>query len=392
MKPGFLDKLMARIGRIDPDDVQTYLARLAQEKGFLETIFHALREGIIVTGPDGAITFINDAAARLFGRNADDVIGRPIAETVRGLDWESLTRSSRSISRDMEVFYPDHRSVNFYVVPLALSDRPGRGEAGVPPGEVIGYAMLLRDITESRKTAEANLESEKLSALTLLAAGVAHEIGNPLNSLHIHLQILERKLRKLPEASRGPLLEAARVARDEIKRLDHIVSQFLRAIRPAPLDLRPENINEIVRDALAFLAPEIKNRDILVEQEFASDLPRVMIDRDQLKQAFYNIIKNSVQAMQRGGILRAATGATDDHVWVAFVDSGGGIPADVLARVFDPYFTTKETGSGLGLLVVRRIVREHGGEVDIVNDEGRGVTFTIRLPLKDRRPRMLPDK
>jgi signal transduction histidine kinase len=185
--------------------------------------------------------------------------------------------------------------------------------------------------------------------------------------------------------------ESLRVAREEITRLDYIITQFLRAIRPAPLDTTIESLNNLVQESLTFLAPELKDRDILVETELRDDIPPLPLDRHQIKQAFYNVIKNAAQAMKSGGILHIRTDRNEDHVSVAFEDTGGGIPPENMSKVFDPYFTTKETGSGLGLLIVRRIVREHGGEIDIVNNQGRGLQLTIRLPLRDRRVRMLSE-
>src|SRR5438067_6168789 len=247
----------------------------------------------------------------------------------------------------------------------------------------------MRDITESRRTAEKTIEGERLNALTLLAAGVAHEIGNPLNSLNIHLQLMERETRKLKGKTREQLQESIDVARGEIRRLDSIVTQFLRAIRPSRPQLRPDNINSLVEEAVQFFGPEIEARDIVVETELRSDLPLLQLDRDQMKQAFYNIIKNSFEAMKRRGILRIVTDAKDTHVRVSFADNGGGMSADALSRVFEPYYTTKVSGSGLGLLIVRRIVREHGGELAIESAESKGLTLTIRLPFKEQRVRML---
>src|SRR2546429_3030246 len=182
--------------------------------------------------------------------------------------------------------------------------------------------MILRDITESRRTTQQAMESERLNALTLLAAGVAHEIGNPLNSLNIHLQLIEREARKVDGAKRSELQESLEVARAEVSRLDSIISQFLRAIRPTRPQLRPENINAIVEEAVRFFAPEIKDRDLVVEQELRSDLPLLELDRDQMKQAFYNVIKNSLEAMKHPGILRIRTDMDGTHVLVSFSDTG----------------------------------------------------------------------
>ena len=396
MKAGFVEKLIGRLGKIGPEEMQNYFLQLAQEKGFLETVFNSIQEGIIVTDSKGRITYLNNAACQLFGLEADDSLGKRLDERVRGLDWNALSRES-AVSRDMEIFYPANRFINFYSVPLVIerhaTDDKIESEPDEPKinisGEQVGHAIILRDITESRRSEQQTLESERLNALTLLAAGVAHEIGNPLNSLNIHLQLIEREARKFDGAKRAELQESVEVARAEVNRLDSIIGQFLRAIRPTRPQLRPESVNSIVKEAIRFFAPEIKDRDIVVEQELRSDLPLLELDRDQMKQAFYNVIKNSFEAMKARGILRIRTDMDESHVLVRFTDTGGGISAENLSRVFEPYFTTKTSGTGLGLLIVRRIVREHGGELSIESSEGKGLTLTIRLPYIDRRVRML---
>jgi signal transduction histidine kinase len=306
----------------------------------------------------------------------------------------------------MEIFYPQNRFINFYVVPLVMEQREPTVRAGglsaaalakaddsdqvmTATAEEVGHVIILRDITESRRSAQQTIESERLNALRLLAAGVAHEIGNPLNSLHIHLQLMERSVQKLHDDEKAELEQSIDVARSEVNRLDSIVTQFLKAIRPSRPQLRPESVNTIVEEAVRFFAPELQDRGIVVEQELRSDLPLLQLDRDQMKQAFYNVIKNSVEAMHRDGSLCIRTDLADTHVIVRFIDTGGGMSAENLSRIFEPYFTTKAAGSGLGLLIVRRIVREHGGELSIESSEGKGVTLTIRLPFIDKRIRML---
>jgi two-component system, sporulation sensor kinase E len=398
MKAGFLEKLIERLGRMGPEEVQNYFLRLAQEKGFLETVFNAIHEGIIVTDSTGRVSYLNDAACKLFGLEAGDAIGKRLDERIRGLDWGSLTQSGGPLSRDMEIFYPENRFINFYIVPLIIESRESIGGIGgstrpgstIPPaGQQVGHVIILRDITESRRTAQQTIESERLNALTLLAAGVAHEIGNPLNSLHIHLQLMERKAKELDQNAKSELQQSIDVARSEVRRLDSIVTQFLRAIRPSQPRLHPENVNTIVEEAVRFFTPEMQDRDMIVEQELREELPLLQLDREQIKQAFYNVIKNSLEAMRRHGTLRIRTDLDETHVIVAFTDTGGGISAENLSRVFEPYFTTKPSGTGLGLLIVRRIVREHGGELSIESSEGKGLTLTIRVPYVDKRIRML---
>ncbi len=390
MKRGFLEKLLERIQRIDPGELQGYLEELAREKGFLETIFNAIFEGVIVTGSEGKILYLNRAACTFFGIQEESGTGRPIGEVIRGLE-SAVSVATETANRELEVFYPKHRFLNYYVVPLMVEAQDKRGSKSGERG-IILRAIILRDITETRRTTRAAIESERFSAVTLLAAGVAHEIGNPLNSLDIHLQLMSRHIKKLPARARTELENSVSVARHEVARLDQIVAQFLRAIRPQPLKLSLENINRLIESSIAFLQVEISNRDVLVELELDRSLPGLRVDCDQITQAFYNIIRNAVQAMKTGGILRVRTEANESHIFVIFSDTGPGIPMDDMARIFEPYFTTKESGSGLGLMIVQRVIQAHGGEIGIESTEGKGVTVVLRFPRAIQPVRFLTGK
>ena len=384
MKTSFLDKLIGRIDRVDSQSLQGVVLKLAREKGFLETLFNTIQEGIIVTDADGRITYLNAAAGQLLGIDPEHAVREPISHYLRDLDWQKIWSADKDewrkvFTHELEVFYPRQRFISFYIVPVADEQN----------AMVTGMAIILRDVTETRQRAESTIESEKLSAITLLAAGVAHEIGNPLNSLNIHLQLMERELKRLPAAQAERVREDLRVARDEIGRLDQIINQFLRAIRPTQPELQPTTVNDVIGETLALMEQEIGDRDILVERELAEGLPRILLDRAQLKQAFYNIIKNALQAMRSGGILRIRTEADDTHVAISFIDSGHGIAPEQIGRLFEPYFTTKQNGTGLGLMIVQRIVREHGGTIEVESDKDRGTTFRIKLPIHEKRMRLL---
>ena len=387
MKSGFLDKLIARIDQVEPGEVQSLVMRLVREKGFMESVFEALQEGLMILDPDSHITFVNQAAARIFGINPTKSIGHRLPKTVRGLNWEELADPERIVSRDMEIFYPEKRYLNFYLSPI-------RGEVDNDE-HLLGYALIVRDITLSREQEEENVESEKLNALTLLAAGVAHEIGNPLNSLDIHLQLLERKIKKLPATDQASLSDHLRTAQGEIRRLDTILKQFLQAIRPTQPNFHesdPLQLHDLLRDTLAVLAPELEERNVQISLDLADAPPLLKLDGDQIKQALYNLLKNAFQSLPAsGGLIEISTQITDYDVILTIHDHGSGIPPEMMGSLFEPFHSTKASGSGLGLLIVRRIIREHGGEIEIDSQTDEGTTVRLFFPRQRKNIRLLED-
>ncbi len=182
------------------------------------------------------------------------------------------------------------------------------------------------------------------------------------------------------------------VAKGEIHRLDYIVTQFLQAIRPAPLRLQMVSLNDVVEKTLELLRPEIENRGVTVKTKLALNLTATPADATQLQQVLVNLVKNAVQAMTTGGTLTLQTGEAGDGVWVSVADTGGGIPQEQINRIFEPFYTTKKKGTGLGLMIVQRIVRAHNGRIELESNVGRGTTFRVWLPLHERKPRLLENK
>lgn len=383
-----LDRVLGRLDTLDSVNLSNLVQRLAREHGLFEDIFNTLQEGILVIGADGEIEYANAAAHRLIGMTADDLTGSILWRLVPGLR-PSLEASLNEaapvmpvVAREIELTYPEPRIVRLYMVPF-------KGEGRSPERR---FAVILSDITREKQSTEDRIESERTSSILLLAAGVAHELGNPLNSLTIHLQLIERRLKKLKAAKdkeAAALAESIRVCQEEVSRLDGIITNFLDAIRPRPPDLAETNLSEVLSEVLNFQRRELEDRGIEVEAETSADLPVVMADRNQLKQVFFNITKNAMEAMRPGGKLRIRTRTDDDNVYLLFADTGAGIKQEDLVKLFQPYHTTKTGGHGLGLMIVQRILREHGGQVGIESKEGVGTLVTLQFPQKNRRVKML---
>lgn len=386
-KNSSLDRVLGRLDTLDSVNLANLVQRLARERAVFEEIFNTLQEGILVIRDDGAIDYANAAAYRLIGSGGDDLAGQTLWRLVPGLrnslgavlDHDAGGGVSPVVAREFELTYPEPRLVRLYMVPFRLT--------GATPAR--RFAVILSDVTKEKQSTEERIENERTSSILLLAAGVAHELGNPLNSLTIHLQLMERKLKKLKSAKDvESVAESVRICRDEVTRLDGIISNFLEAIRPRPPDLAETDLNEVLAEVLRFQHRELADRGVAVEAE-TLDIPVVLADRNQIKQVFFNVTKNAMEAMRPGGKLKIKSRADDDSVYLLFADTGSGIKQEDLMRLFQPYQTTKAGGHGLGLMIAQRIMREHGGQIGLESKEGVGTIVTLQFPRKDRRVRML---
>lgn len=386
-KHSSLDRVLGRLDTLDSVNLANLVQRLARERGLFEEIFNTLQEGILVIRDDGAIEYANDSAQRLIGLGPDELTGQVLWRLVPGLrtslgsalDLDAGRGAAPIVAREFELTYPESRTVRLYMVPF-------RATVGAPARR---FAIILSDVTKEKQSTEARIESERTSSILLLAAGVAHELGNPLNSLTIHLQLMERKLKRVKDSKdTQSIAESLRICQAEVTRLDGIISHFLEAIRPRSPDLAELHLMDVLDEVLRFQHRELADRGIVVEAEVEA-LPPVMADRNQLKQVFFNLTKNAMEAMRPGGKLRIRSRVDDQSVFLLFGDTGSGIKSEDMVRLFQPYHTTKSGGHGLGLMIAQRIMREHGGQIGLESKESVGTVVTLQFPRKDRRVRML---
>ena len=350
----FFRSVRKRIGRLDADQLREQYNLIADEADFLDTLFTANSEGIIVLDEQGEVAKSNPAARALLGMD--------VASALNSLEIP-LGKASK---REFAVTYPEERALELRTLPL-------KG----------GTLVYLRDITAEKARTEEELRVGATQAVRDLAAGVAHEIANPLNAISLNLQLLERE---------RPDDECVKTCLGQIARLEGILRGFLQALRPSRPNLMPGSIAEPLKNCLSTLKEQFEERRISVTLDVPGALPSVAIDKAQFEQVYFNLLKNAIEAVHDGGEIDIDVRSDDNDAIVVIRDNGAGMSAAQLAHLFEPYRTTKERGTGLGLMVCARIVRDHGGTIAAESKEGEGTTFTIRVPRIERRIRALGDK
>ena len=385
-----LEVLVERIDELDSPSRASLIFRLARERRLLNTVISTLREGVIVTDSGGKIEFANPSSREMLGIQERDVgnltLWRAIPDLGRTLKMNSsgYMQEGVTLTRELELTYPDRRTVRLYLVPI---------EETVEEVQLERYAVILTDVTREREQTLQEINDERVKSVLDLAAGVAHELGNPLNSLNIHLQLMERQMKKLQNnRDFDKLRKSLDICSTEVGRLDSIITHFLEAVRPRDPDFSDLDILSPLEETIEFLGPELDSVGIRVDLQVDNDLPVIQGDRNQLKQVFFNIIKNARQAIKSGGNIKIRVFSDDEYVYIQTGDSGEGISKENLRKVFQPYFSTKKSGHGLGMMIVERIMRDHGGQIGIDSRPGVGTLVTLQFPQKHRRIRLLRDE
>ena len=352
--------------------VQNYYAvdrSLAEMKTYTENVVESMADGLISVNREKKIVTLNRKAAEFLGAKEEDLKNKEISMAF-GINIDNLLKEQGGVLRDWELRVSNKEGTQ---IPLSLSAAPLKDENE----QEMGSVLLLRDLREIRDLQERVRRSERLASLGRLAAGVAHEIRNPLSSIRGFAQFFQNRFKGQEKEQ-----EYAAVMVREVDRLNRVITELLDFARPKEPHRESHNLQEILEQTLKVLEPELAGRNIGVEKKLDASLPRILADRDQLSQAFLNLMLNALESMEGEGKLRISLESEGaSALTISIADTGKGIPPEDLERVFEPFFSTKRKGTGLGLAIVHQIVENHKGQIRVESREGEGTTFRITLPI-----------
>jgi len=380
----FVERALAKLPRLNEDQMRSLLYALAEENGRMDAALDSMLDGIVVCDQGHLPIIYNKSAERMLRLGSPDPAERALWLSVDDEDLAEFLRETlegEDTVLDREFGLESAGSTRL----LAVSVSPL-----VSRGRIEGAIVHLVDITDKRRKEAQLRRAESLASLTTLAAGVAHEIKNPLGSISIHMQLIRRALQGKDEVESSAIERHLGIVDEEIDRLNKIVVDFLFAVRPMDVHLREGDPGALVDETAEIMRPEAEAAGIEIEARKGEDLPLVLLDDRLMKQALLNLVKNALAAMPGGGRLVLSAERREDEVLVSVEDNGSGIAEENLPKIFEPYFTTKENGTGLGLTITFKIVKEHGGEITVKSRPGQGSTFTIALPVPQKERRLIP--
>jgi two-component system sensor histidine kinase HydH len=343
---------------------------LSRIKAFSDSLVENMPIGLVAADAGGLLIAFNQTAEAILGRKAGEVLGKQAEDILPGNCRElfrTLATGKGIIEREINCNAADGRTIPLEVIATTLHE---------DDGPFLGYVILFRDMTEEKRLKQEVARSQRLASLGSLAAGVAHEIRNPLSSIKGFATYFRERYRDNTNDR-----ETAEVMIREADRLNRVITQLLEFARPMTMNKAQTSLQTVMHHALKTIEGQAREKGIVIEADLPPEIGPVTADSDRIGQVFLNLYLNALAAMETGGILRVSLARQDGQtVRIQVADTGTGIRKEDLPRVFDPYFTTKSSGTGLGLAIVFRIVEAHGGEVLVESEPGQGTTVTVLLP------------
>lgn len=344
--------------------------RLRQIREYTDLLVSSLPIGLIATGDDGSIRIFNTSAEKMLGVAAGNAIGR-IPETVLPVELSTELHPKNAdnqgvIQKEIVLSDGSRRKRSLMTISLPVVDSEKR---------FAGNTLLIQDISDVKELQVELRRNERLAALGKMAAGVAHELRNPLSSIKGLTLLLKRKIHDDEEGT-----NTADILVQEVERLNRSIGELLDYARPEKLELEKVDIFDIIEKAVSLIAVDMETAEVSLEMDCAEG-NYVRGDKDKLNQVFLNLLLNSLQAVEQKGTISIQTSRQDDQVVCTIEDDGCGLEEENIAKVFDPYFTTKKDGTGLGLAMSAKIIEEHSGSIEIRSRVGSGTMVSVRLPV-----------
>jgi two-component system, sporulation sensor kinase E len=379
----FIRRALQKTSRMNAEQIQSLLSLVTEEYELLDAVLDSLGTGILICDSFHFIVQNNKAATRILPLEFHDMQDKPVWVCVRDKDlanfiYETIENEESVSAREFTLEEASGtRFLSVSVMPLVRSK------------SVRGTIITAEDITAKKNEEMRNRRLESLASLTNLAATVAHEIKNPLGSISIYVQLVRKTIAKATVGDDGQISKYLDVVDEEIERLNKIVVDFLFAVRPLKFEFMPLDVNALLNSLAEFMSEELKQSRIELILSLAESVPPIQGDERFMRQMFINLIKNAMGAMPDGGQIRLESRIAEDLVVIKVEDTGVGIPEEMIHRIFEPYFTTKVDGTGLGLTMAYKVVKEHGGDIRVQSEIGKGTCFTISLPLMRRAQKLL---
>ncbi len=387
MSNRLLKKVAGDLSSCPVEELKILVDNAIEEEDILSVFFDSLEDGHLILNDKSLIVFANRKARMSipYRRSASAIEGLSIDECIRDRDISSyinavLKGEKKSQERDFSV--QSGSEVRVYRVSFSHIGTTRKSYVDVS----------IREITETIRKETRLRRSESLASMTTMAAGVAHEIKNPLAAMQIHTQLLRKAFQKKGTLTGEDAERYLGVIEEEIDHLNKIAVDFLFAVKPMEVELKKDDINRIAGEIISFLEPEAEEKKIEIVSHLSSFIPSLEVDERLVKQALMNLITNAFAAMPDGGKLTIETKNNGNFVSVRISDTGTGIEEDRISRIFEPYYTTKASGTGLGLTLVYKIMKEHGGEIHVVSRIGEGTTFTLDFPVPSSGRMALEEK
>lgn len=363
------------------EDLEAQVKLVKDLHVYIENILNSITVGILTIDLESNITYLNNAGVKILEMDKTNVIGQKI---------EEIFKQDHFINTVLHEVMNSNKTYQGHEI---KTKRAHGGEVLVnlntvflfnQHSDIVGYAVTFENVTEIRQLQKRNQHTQKMAAMGRLAAGIAHEVRNPLGAIKTCAQYLESKSE--PE---DPKYKFSQLIVREVKRVDQLVERLLNFTRPADWDFQYEDINKLIENAVDLASLKIGGSNIEIKKVYTENLPRIFVDAKRLSLAVFNILLNAIDAVNGSGILNVITSFDEKNrnISIKISDTGKGIPREELENIFNPFYTTRQGGTGLGLAIVQQIIAEHNGTIDVISETGKGTTFTIVLPLaQEHRP------